>query len=151
MSDKTALVAATDYPLLNVFWTMFWLFLWILWIFLVVRVIIDIFRSDDLSGGWKALWLFVVVILPLFGVIVYLIAHGSDMRDREVGQAKQQEQDFREYVRDAAGSSDTTDQLTKLADLHDRGVLNDQEFAAQKAAVLGQSSGSTSRSPLGTP
>ncbi|MGZ6870254.1 MAG: PLDc N-terminal domain-containing protein, partial [Frankiaceae bacterium] len=71
-----------DYPLLNAFWTMLYFFLWILWIFLVVRVVFDIFRSRDLSGGGKALWLILVIIIPFLGVFIYLIARGGKMHER---------------------------------------------------------------------
>ena len=79
--------AAGSYPLLNVFWTMFEFFLFVLWIWILVTVFIDIFRSHDLSGGAKALWFLFVLFIPLIGVVVYLIARGGEMHDRAARQA----------------------------------------------------------------
>ena len=124
-----------DYPLLNVFWTMLYFFLWILWIFLIIRVVFDIFRSRDLSGGGKALWLILVIIIPFLGVFIYLIARGGKMHERDVQQANAQNEAMQSYVREAAGQN-SADQLAKLADLHNKGVINDQEFDREKAKIL---------------
>ncbi len=97
---------------------------------------IDIFRSHDLSGWGKALWFLFVLIIPLIGVLVYLIVRGGSMQQRMQRQAQQDDQQFREYVQDAAGSQSTADQLTKLADLRDRGVITNEEFESQKAKIL---------------
>jgi Tfp pilus assembly protein PilO len=102
----------------------------------LIYVFIDIFRSHDLSGWAKALWFIFVLFIPLIGVLVYLIARGGSMQERAQQQAKQQDQEFRRYVQDAAGSGNTADQLTKLAELRDRGVITADEFERQKAKVL---------------
>jgi Short C-terminal domain/Phospholipase_D-nuclease N-terminal len=136
MSDALVFAKVQDYPLLNLFWTMLWLFLWILWIFLLFRIITDIFRSRDLNGWGKAAWLIFVIILPFLGVFVYLVARGNSMHTRDVTAAKQNEEAFRSYVQEAASGSTTSDELTKLAGLHDKGVLTDEEFNAQKAKLL---------------
>jgi len=129
---------AYDYPLLGLFWTMLIFFIWIAWIMLVFRVFIDIFRSSDLGGWGKALWSIFVLVVPFLGVLVYLIARGHSMTERDVAEAKQNEQAFQDYIRNAAGSGGgTADELTKLADLHAKGVINDDEFARQKAKLLG--------------
>jgi hypothetical protein len=125
-----------NYPLLNAFWTMLWFFLWILWFFLLFRIILDIFRSKDLGGWGKAGWLIFVCILPFLGVFVYLIARGGKMAQRDVDDAQAADQAMRAYVRDAAGSGGTADELTKLADLRDRGVISEGEFQQSKAKVL---------------
>jgi hypothetical protein len=130
-----SLAVATNYPLLNAFWTMFEFFLWVLWIWVLIWIFIDIFRSHDLSGWAKALWFLFVLIVPLIGVLVYLIVRGSTMHERAVRQAQQQDEEFRSYVQDAAGSS-PADQLAKLADLRDRGVITTDEFEREKAKVL---------------
>ena len=127
--------ASSSYPLLNIFWTMFEFFLWVVWIWLLIWVFIDIFRSRDLSGWAKALWVLFVVILPFLGVLVYLIARGSNMHERAERQAAQQDQARRAYIQQAAGTS-TADQLAKLADLRDRGVISAEEFDREKAKVL---------------
>ncbi len=127
-----------SYPLLGAFWTIFLIFLWVIWIWVLIWVFIDIFRSRDLSGWAKALWFLFVLFIPLIGVVVYLIARGGSMNERAAQQARQQDREFRSYVQDAAADSpaSTADQLGKLADLRDRGVISAQEFESQKAKVL---------------
>ena len=127
-----------SYPLLDAFWTIFIIFLWVIWIWILIWVFIDIFRSQDLSGWAKALWFLFVLLIPLIGVLVYLIARGGSMNERAAQQARQQDQEFRSYVQEAAADSraNAADQLAKLADLRDRGVISTQEFERQKAKVL---------------
>jgi Short C-terminal domain/Phospholipase_D-nuclease N-terminal len=125
-----------SYPLLGAFWTIIEIFLWVLWFWVLITVFIDIFRSHDLSGWGKALWFLFVLIIPLIGVLVYLIVRGGKMHERMVQQAQQQDQQFRDYVQDAAGSQSPADQLAKLADLRDRGVITNEEFERQKAKIL---------------
>jgi membrane protein implicated in regulation of membrane protease activity len=130
------LASSYSYPLLGAFWTILEIFLWVIWIWILIYVFIDIFRSRDLSGWGKALWFLFVLLIPLIGVLVYLIVRGSSMQDRAVKEAQQQDQQFRAYVQDAAGSGNTADQLAKLADLRDRGVITADEFEREKAKVL---------------
>ncbi len=122
-------------PLLDLFWSMLWIFLFIVWIWLLISIFIDIFRSE-LSGWGKALWVIFVIVLPFLGVLVYLIVHGGDMQRRAMNQAAEQQAAQAEYIRSVAGSGSTADELEKLKGLHDRGVLTDDEFAAQKQKVL---------------
>jgi hypothetical protein len=129
-------VLAYDYPLLGVFWTMLYLFLLFLWIWLLIAVFADIFRSHDLGGWGKALWTIFVVVLPFLGILVYLIARGGSMHERAEARAARQEEDFQAYVQEAAGSSTNVDQLAKLADLKASGALSEEEFQAQKAKLL---------------
>ena len=133
-----SLLASSSYPLLNIFWSIFEFFLWIIWIWILIWIFIDIFRSRDLSGGAKALWFLFVLFIPLIGVLVYLIARGGSMHERAVQDARQQDQEFRQYVQQAAASApaNTADQLSKLADLRDRGVISAEEFEREKAKVL---------------
>jgi hypothetical protein len=130
------LASSYSYPLLGAFWTIFEIFLWVIWIWILIYVFIDIFRSRDLSGWGKALWFLFVLLIPLIGVLVYLIARGSSMHERAVQEAQQQDREFRAYVQDAASSGNTADQLAKLADLRDRGVITPDEFEREKAKVL---------------
>ena len=131
-----SVLAASSYPLLNVFWSIFEFFLWVIWIWILIWVFIDIFRSHDLSGWAKALWFLFVLFIPLIGVLVYLIVRGGSMHERAQQQARQQDREFRAYVQEAAGSQSTADQLTKLADLRDRGVISAEEFEREKAKIL---------------
>ena len=129
---------AYTYPLLSIFWTMLEFFLFFLWIWLLIMVFIDIFRSHDLGGWAKALWVIFIIILPFLGVFVYLIARGGKMHERAARDQAQQQQAFDKYVRQTAGTpGDTTaDQLAKLADLKSKGVISDAEFESQKAKLL---------------
>ena len=131
-------LADSSYPLLNLFWTMFEFFLWVIWIWILIMVFIDIFRSHDLSGWAKALWFLFVLFIPLIGVLVYLIARGGKMHERAARQAQQQDAEARAYIQQAAASSpaSSADQLAKLADLRDREVISAEEFEREKAKIL---------------
>jgi hypothetical protein len=125
---------AADYPFLDVFWTMIIFFFWVIWIWIVVTVLIDIFRRHDIGGFSKALWVIFVVVLPWLGVLIYLIAQHDGMRDRSIKQAQEQKAAFDDYVRDAAGGS--ADQIAKAKELLDSGAINQAEFEALKAKAL---------------
>ena len=125
-----------SYPVLGVFWTIFMIFLWVIWFWILITIIIDIFRSHDLSGWVKALWFVFILFLPLIGVLVYLIARGGKMHEHQVRQAQLQEEQVRSYVQQAAGPQSSADQLAKLADLRDRGVITAEEFDREKAKIL---------------
>ena len=129
---------AYSYPLLGVFWSMLWFFLFIVWIWLLIVIFADIFRSHDIGGFAKALWVIFIIILPFLGVFVYLIARGGKMQEHAVQQAKDQDQAMRAYIQDVNASSGggTADQLAKLNDLKNQGVLTDAEFEAEKAKLL---------------
>ena len=127
---------AYTYPLLDVFWTMLWFFCFFLFIWLLIFVFTDIFRSHDMGGWAKAGWVIFVIVLPFIGILVYLIARGGKMHERQTRDAAQAQQEFDTYVRDVAGSSGTADQLSKLADLKQRGVITDAEFESEKAKLL---------------
>jgi hypothetical protein len=127
---------AYNYPILDLIWTMFMFFVFILWIWLLIAVFMDIFRSHDLGGWAKAIWVFFIIILPFLGVLVYLIARGGKMHERAAEQAAQQQKAFDAYVKQTASSGSTADDLAKLADLKQQGVITDAEFEAQKAKIL---------------
>jgi ABC-type multidrug transport system fused ATPase/permease subunit len=130
------LASSYSYPLLGAFWTVLYIFLWVIWFWILITVFIDLFRSHDLSGWAKALWFIFILLIPLVGVLVYLIARGGKMHEHAVRDARQQEAEFRSYVQEAAGSQSSADQLAKLADLHARGVITDAEFEREKAKIL---------------
>jgi hypothetical protein len=123
----------------QVFLSMLWFFLFFIWIWLLIAIFSDIFRSRDLSGWGKALWTIFVIVLPYLGVFVYLIARGHKMQQRARDDAQARDAEFRQYVRSAAADSDGSskaDELAQLADLHQKGVLNDAEFEQAKAKAL---------------
>ncbi|MEU5138109.1 SHOCT domain-containing protein [Streptomyces californicus] len=130
-----------DYPLLNLFLTMLYLFLWVMWFFLLFKVVTDLFRDHSLNGWAKAGWLIFVIVLPYLGVLVYLIARGRSMRERDERAARESEAAFRSYVRQAAGpqggsGGSHVDDLTKLAELKDKGALSPEEYERAKAKIL---------------
>src|SRR5580692_8897669 len=96
---------ASSYPILDAFLTMLYFFLFIIWIWLLITVFIDIFRSRDMGGGAKALWCIFVIVLPFLGVFVYLIARGGKMQERAASDAAQQQKAFDSYVKQAAGTA----------------------------------------------
>jgi Phospholipase_D-nuclease N-terminal/Short C-terminal domain len=124
-------------PLLDLFWAMLWFFLFFVWIWLLISLFGDIFRSPDLSGWGKAGWTIFIIFLPFLGVLVYLIARGSSMQERAVADMAAREKMQRQYIQDVAGPDSTADELKKLADLKSQGVLTEEEFASQKKALLG--------------
>ncbi len=126
---------AYTYPLADLFGTMLGLFVFIIWFWLLIVVFSDIFRSRDLGGFAKALWVIFVIVLPFLGIFVYLIARGGKMHERAAAQAQQQQQAFDDYVKETAGTS-SAEELAKLADLKQKGVITDAEFEAQKAKLL---------------
>lgn len=125
----------TNYPLLDAFWTMFMIFAFVVWFWLIIMIFMDIFRSHDMGGVAKTLWVVFVVFLPVLGILIYLIARGGGMHERALKQAQVQQKAFDDYVKQTAGAG-SADELSKLAQLKDQGVITDQEFAAQKAKLL---------------
>jgi Short C-terminal domain/Phospholipase_D-nuclease N-terminal len=128
------MVIAADYPFLDVFWTIIIFFFWVIWIWIVITVLIDVFRRHDIGGFAKALWVIFVVILPWLGVLVYLIVEHDGMRERSVKQAQAQKQEFDQYVREAAGGS--AHEIAKAKELLDSGTITQEEFEAIKARAL---------------
>ena len=131
--------AAAEFGTGQVFWSFLWFFLFFIWIWLLIVVFSDIFRSHDLSGWAKALWIIFVVIVHYLGVFVYLIARGGRMQEHAAADAKRQDTEFRQYVQSAtaSSSSNTADELARLADLRDKGVISEAEFQQAKAKALG--------------
>jgi uncharacterized membrane protein YcjF (UPF0283 family) len=111
----------------------------VLWIWVAISVVVDIFRSHDLSGGWKAAWVLVIIIMPFLGVLIYLLFRGRDMHERAANAAKAQNDAFRQHVRAVAASPAATspaDDIAKLEDLRSRDVISEEEFQRAKAKTL---------------
>ena len=123
-------------PLFDLMWSMLAFFLLVAWIWVVVGVIADIFRSDDLGGAAKAFWVLFVILIPWLGVLIYIITNGDRMAMRSLEAAEERDAATRAYIQDAAGAS-TADEIKKLADLKSSGVISDAAFEAQKAKLLG--------------
>ena len=122
----------------QVFLSMIWFTLFFIWIWLLIVVFSDIFRSHDLGGFAKTLWILFVIIFPYLGVFVYLIARGHKMSEHAIEAAAAQDAAQKAYIRNAVGSEGSaTDQLQNLANLKAQGVIDDAEFAKMKAKIVG--------------
>jgi hypothetical protein len=124
------------FGLWDVFISMFWFMLLFAWIWMIIAIFGDIFRDRELGGGAKALWTFFIIIVPWLGALVYLIVRGRSMNERSAEIAKANDQNMRAYVRDAAGTPSTADELRKLVQLRDDGVLTPDDYEQAKAKVL---------------
>ena len=121
--------------LLDTFWSIFVFFLLVAWIWVVIGVISDVFRSHDLSGLSKGIWVLFIIMIPWLGVLSYVIIRGKGMQERSMQAVADAGERQRAYIQSVAGTS-TADELSKLADLKDKGVITDAEFEAQKARLL---------------
>src|SRR5688572_10886216 len=122
----------------QVLWSMLWFTLFFLWIWLLIKVFADIFRSSDLSGWGKALWTIFVIVMPYLGVFVYLIARGKKMQQHTIEAAQAQDAAMRQYVHEVTASSGggSADEIARLAALRDQGVLSESEFQQAKSKAL---------------
>ena len=120
----------------QVFWSMLWFFVFFIWIWLLIIVFSDVFRSHDMGGLAKTLWVLFIIVLPYLGVFVYLIARGK-MQEHAVAAAQAQDAAARQYIQNTVASSSPADELAKLADLKAQGVIDEAEFQRLKAQVVG--------------
>jgi hypothetical protein len=125
-----------DYPFLEVLWTMLVFFVWVAWFMLLFRIVGDVFRRRDISGGMKTLWLLFVLFVPFLGVFIYLIANSDEMAQRDLERAKAAQAQFNDYVQSAAGSGGAASEIDKAKKLLDSGAITEPEFAAIKAKAL---------------
>ena len=121
--------------LLDTFWSIFVFFLLVAWIWVVIGVISDVFRSRDLSGLSKGIWVMFIIVIPWLGVLSYVVIRGKGMQERNMQAVADAGERQRAYIQSVAGTS-TADELSKLAELKDKGVITDSEFEAQKARLL---------------
>jgi uncharacterized membrane protein YcjF (UPF0283 family) len=127
-------IAAADYPFLEVLWTLIIFFAWVIYIWIAITVLVDVFRRHDIGGWGKAAWAAFVIVLPFLGVLIYLIAQHEGMRERSAKQAQAQQQAFDQYVREAAGGSAA--EIAKAKELLDAGTITQAEFDAIKAKAV---------------
>jgi len=120
----------------QVLWSILWFFLFLVWFWLIIMIFTDLIRSDDLNGWVKAIWALAIIFLPYLGILIYLIVRGGGMSDRAMAQAKQQQESMNSYIRETSAPSSSADELTKLAELHANGKLDDAEYASAKSKVL---------------
>jgi hypothetical protein len=126
--------AASDYPFLDVFWTMIIFFLWVIWIWFLIAILSDVFRRHDIGGGKKAVWCIFIIFLPFLGALVYVIANGQGMAERNVKDAKQARDQTDDYIRSVAGGP--AGEIEKAKQLLDSGAISADEYAALKAKAL---------------
>ena len=130
------MVLAADYPFLDVLWTMIIFFCWVVWIWLMIVILSDVFRRE-ISGWSKALWVIVLILLPFLGTLIYLIAHGSGMAERRVRDVQASQQHFDGYVKSVAQSSGgAASEIEKAKGLLDSGAITQAEFDSLKAKAL---------------
>ena len=132
------MVFAADYPFLDIVWTMLIFFAWVIWFWILIRVLVDVFRRHDISGFGKAAWTLFMIVVPFLGVLIYLIAHGQDMGKRDIEQARAQQAQFDDYVKSVAGpgGDGAAAEIAKAKGLLDSGAITQAEFDAIKAKAL---------------
>ena len=135
------MVLAADYPFLDILGTMLIFFAWVIWFWILIRVLVDVFRRHDISGFGKAAWTLFMIVVPFLGVLIYLIAHGQDMGQRDLEQAKASQAQFDDYVRSVAGdgSGGAAAEIAQAKSLLDSGAISQEEFNALKTKALAQS------------
>ncbi len=129
------MLIAADYPFLDILWTMVIFFSWVIWIWIVIAVLTDVFRRHDIGGWHKAAWTVFVIVLPFLGVLIYLIAQHDGMRDRSEKQAQKQQAAIDQYVKETAAGSSATE-IAKAKELLDSGAITQAEFDSIKAKAL---------------
>jgi type VI protein secretion system component VasK len=134
--EVTYLFVASDYPFLDVFWTMLIFFLWVIWIWFLIIILTDVFRRHDIGGGKKAVWCIFIIFLPFVGALCYLIVNGQGMSERSAKETKQAQSQMDDYIRSAAGSGGAAGEIERAKQLLDSGAIDDQEYAALKAKAL---------------
>ena len=133
------MVLAADYPFLDILGTMLIFFAWVIWFWILVRVLVDVFRRDDISGFGKAAWTLFMIVVPFLGVLIYLIAHGQDMGKRDIDQARAQQAQFDDYVKSVAGpggGDGAAAEIAKAKGLLDSGAITQAEYDSLKAKAL---------------
>jgi hypothetical protein len=131
------MVFAADYPFLNIFWTMIIFFAWVVWIWIMIAILSDVFRRRDTSGWGKAAWVVFLIVLPFLGALVYLIANHDGMADRSAKHAQAAQADFDSYVKTVAkNGGGAASEIEKAKGLLDSGAIDQAEFEALKAKAL---------------
>jgi phospholipase D-like protein/putative oligomerization/nucleic acid binding protein len=129
-------LVASSYPFLDVMWTMIVFFAWVIWFWILITVLMDVYRRHDSSGWAKAGWTVFVIILPFLGIFVYLISQGKGMGERAQNRAKAQQAQVDDYVRSVAASGSPTEEIAKGKELFDSGAITQAEFDQLKAKAL---------------
>jgi len=135
-AEVKAVPIAADYPFLDVFWTMILFFLWVAWIWTLISVLGDVFRRHDISGWGKAGWTLFLIVVPFLGVLIYLIAHGKEMAERNVDESNAARAELDDYVKSVADSGGAASEIDKAKRLLDGGAITQAEFDDLKRKAL---------------
>ena len=127
---------ASDYPFLDIFWTMLIFFLWVIWIWFLIIILTDVFRRHDIHGVKKAVWCLFIIFLPFLGALCYLIVNGQGMSERNVKESQQARAQMDDYVRSVASSGGAAGEIEKAKQLLDSGAISADEYASLKAKAL---------------
>ena len=127
---------AADYPFLEVVWTMLVFFAWVIWFWILITILVDVFRRRDIGGGKKALWVIFLILVPFVGVLIYLIVNHDSMAERGAGEARASQAQFDDYVRSVSGSGGAAAEIERAKQLLDSGAITQAEFDAIKAKAL---------------
>ncbi|HEX6663416.1 MAG TPA: SHOCT domain-containing protein [Gaiellaceae bacterium] len=130
-------MVAASYPFLDVMWTMLVFFAWVIWFWLLITILMDVFRRHDVSGWTKAAWTVFVIVLPFIGVLTYLIVQSSGMAERSASEQQAAQAQTEEYIRSVASREDPADQIARAKELLDRGAITPTEYDALKQKALG--------------
>ncbi|WCB91864.1 hypothetical protein DSM104299_00542 [Baekduia alba] len=130
------MILAADYPFLNILWSMIIFFAWVIWIWMMILILSDVFRRRDIGGWTKAVWVVFMIVLPFLGVLVYLIVNHDGMAERGAKQAQAQQEQADHYIRSVAATSSPTAEIEKGKQLLDSGAITQEEFQAIKAKAL---------------
>jgi hypothetical protein len=130
------MLVAADYPFLDIFWTMLIFFAWVIWFWLLITILADVFRRHDIGGGKKTLWVLFVIFVPLIGVLTYLLVNSGGMAERSNKEAQTAQAQFDSYVRETAGSGGAAAEIEKAQKLKDSGAIPEEEFQALKSKAL---------------
>jgi hypothetical protein len=130
------MVLAADYPFMDILWTMIIFFAWVVWIWMVVLILIDIFRRRDIGGWAKAGWTVFIIVIPFIAALIYLIAEHDGMADRAADRMRGQQAEFDSYVRTVADSGGAASEIDRAKKLLDDGAITQSEFEALKAKAL---------------
>jgi len=130
------MVLAADYPFLDIVWTMVIFFAWVIWFWILIRTLGDVFRRHDLSGWGKAGWTIFMIVTPFLGVLIYLVANGKEMGHRDLEQAQASQAQFDQYVKSVAASDGGATQIAQAKSLLDSGSITQAEYDTLKAKAL---------------
>jgi hypothetical protein len=134
--EESQRMFAADYPFLDVFWTMLVFVMWVIWFWILITVLMDLFRRHDVSGWGKAAWTLFVIVLPFLGVFIYLITQGSQMAERKASETRAGQAAFDDYVREVAAGKGPADQIARAKELLDSGAIDQAEFEQLKRKAL---------------